>query len=110
MKKTLIKYLSAFLVLVLIISILPMAAFATENEPETCAICAHPRLTKSQYDPICVDTGATTHTWYKQYVVYCPDCGYSAIQRGAVMYSTSHRYDENQTTLPKVCIDCAHVK
>ena len=108
MKKSFRRVTAIIFSVVLVISMTSVSVFADSEVSRI--VCTHSHLMTSQYDPICVDTSANAHTWYMQYLVTCPTCGYSGIQRGEAMYSTAHRYATGQTGYPQVCLDCAHVK
>jgi len=87
MKKSIVKSLSAFLVLVLILSVLPMAAFAAEteqhdhvdeccqNEVEVCAICDHVYMLTFDSRDVVYD--AMYHKSYEVEVQTCALCGYT---------------------------------
>lgn len=106
MNKSIVKTLSFFLALVLALSMMPIAAFATEWE--TRAVCTHPNVDKSVYDAMCVYTNSSTHTWYRQYWINCVDCGFAGYLRGEALYAEAHNYQYNGRVM--VCSDCGHVK
>lgn len=68
MKKSIVKSLSAFLALVLILSVLPMAAFAAEA-------CAHTHT--SVYADVRYTNLGVEHYVAKYNCYVCADCGYS---------------------------------
>ena len=83
------KTTSLALVLVLLLSTMSVAAFAS-NEVQPCAMCKHPQLTTTvllEARPYTVDT----HWVEVTLVHYCPDCGFGYQEEG-VDYTESHNW------------------
>lgn len=77
MKKIMSRTTSLLLVLVLMLSVLPVAAFAAEAEEEVApaAACTHPRF-QTYIESDCVNCGANHRNDVRTTYV-CPTCGYS---------------------------------
>ena len=83
------KTTSLALVLVLLLSTMSVAAFAS-NEVQPCAMCKHPQLTTTvllEARPYTVDT----HWVDVTLVHYCPDFGFGYQEEG-VDYTESHNW------------------
>ena len=96
MKKSVVKILSTILVLIMMLSVLPMSAFASEvNVPEnnsdeetatTFAVCSHIFYVKDKYDTI--PCSATQHRLYHYEIYTCSLCGAQDVRYvGYTVYS-----------------------
>lgn len=118
MKKTLIKSLSAFLVLVLILSILPIAAFASETEehehtgctcaqPVVTAVCTHP--IKTTYHSYRVkDITASGHVIEDTVCYTCTTCGFSYTELTGYSYTAAHQYKLDNGSISAACLVCGY--
>lgn len=111
MKKSTVKFMSACLVFVLLLSVLPMAAFAAEtNEPEHIDCCAE----ESSPWVVCNHTYYIVHTGYyytsngasghvAKYanLLSCSDCGYQTLE---ILYT----YTEAHNMVSGMCIKCGY--
>lgn len=76
MKKSIVKYLSTFLVLALILSVLPMSAFAAEGEVSPCAECHHSYTVTHYRVPVANSYSTIGHTVNLIDRYNCIKCGY----------------------------------
>ena len=91
MRKIARKTTSLALVLMLLLSAMSVAAFAS-NEVQICAACTHPRLMTTWYSGV-YQNDANTHIVEDFYLYNCPDCIYSNKVVESTVYE-AHDYDE----------------
>ena len=83
MKKFIVKSLSAFLALVLILSALPMAVFAAEADASPCATCTHNYDVTEIHTPVPTSFTDAGHTVNVKDYYECTKCDYHyTVNRG----------------------------
>lgn len=91
MKKSIVKALSAFLALVLILSVLPMAAFAAETDAhEHSALCS------------CEESGIMPAS------IICPDGNHLYRDGGVAIYSSATEDGKHHVEILDACVVCLY--
>lgn len=121
MKKSSFRKLSLFLAVVFIISMMPAAVFAAEDEHmhtgDCCSdvavpyvTCTHSSMSSVPYYAA-ADNGASTHTVYEGFQFTCNNaaCGYSYVNYTNT-YAEAHDYTLSNGGTAAACIICGHLR
>lgn len=121
MKKSVRTFVAAWLVLVLLLSGLPMAALASGAEahdhddcdcvaPAAVGGCTHPVMETSPGKSI-KDYDANYHLVIEGIRYTCPTCGFSYVKSTGDSYLQAHNYVTNsQGGISAACLVCGHTK